>query len=505
MTISETEVTPISPSKTTSSRERARRRWVTVEPVVSLAVVGYITIGLLRPFYLKSRLGESMFNITEQDEIAKCQANKTDGGVMEDEIQSQASLWLLYLSAATNIPVVVSSIVLGTLSDRLGRKLSLVMAIIGYICQEIVYILTVYYKLPLPVLLVGDFLQGVGGGFMTLFAGCISYISDITLEKQRTIRIAVVEMMMFFMGGVVQVGAGYLLSAFGPIPPLAVALGLNILCLMYVAIPGILFETVDRKSIPEHRKGLKEAGRSVVKLLKFNENGRRWQMLLLDFFIFFVMLNVNGVMTIFILYGTAEPFCWSAVTAGLAGAFGFITGSIGMVAGTKLFSFCLGEYWIMQISCLSLLAFNVVMSVSNTTLLVFIANAVGALRGMGVPIARSVLSTIVDPSEIGAAFSIVACIDNLSSFTSSLMIPSIYATTVSFMPQVIFYVLSGLSIIPSGIILILQIHWPRRKDYKALEDSGIYEDGPREEDLKEKATTYMSIPKTVQIKESTDF
>ncbi|XP_038076339.1 proton-coupled folate transporter-like [Patiria miniata] len=496
MTDSETEVTPNSPSKSMSSLERAQRRWVTVEPIISLAVVGSITISLIRPFYLKGRLGESMFNITEQEEIAKCQANNSDGGVIEDEIQAQASLWLLYLSTAAKIPVVVSSIILGTLSDRLGRKLCLVIPIFGFICQEIVYILSVYYKLPLPVLLVGDVIQGLSGGYMSLFAGCLSYITDVTSEKQRTMRIAVAEMLMLLIGGIVQVSSGYMLRDLGPIPPLAMALGLNVLCLMYVAIPGILIDTVDRKTISEHRKGFKEAGMSVVKLLKFNENGRRWQMLLLDFFLFFVLLNVNGAMSIYILYGSAEPFCWSAATAGLVAAFGLIAGSIGMVAGTKLFSCCLDEYWIMQISCLSSLAFDVVMGVSQSTALVFVGNALGALRGMGTPVARSVLSTIVDPSEIGAAFSIVACMDTISSFSATLMIPSIYAATVSYMPPLIFYVLSGLSFIPNVIVLILQIHWPRRRGYEPIKGSSTYDDCSAEEDWKQNHTTSMSILET---------
>ncbi|XP_022092900.1 proton-coupled folate transporter-like [Acanthaster planci] len=503
----QTELTPILPAKTMSDRERARRRWVTVEPVVALAVVGYISIGLIRPFYLKGRLGESMFNITKQEEFSRCQANNSDGGTMEDEIQSQASLWILYLTTAMNIPIVVSSITLGTVSDRLGRKLCLVIPVIGYICQETVYVLTVHYKLPLPVLFVGEFLQGVTGGFGLLFAGCLSYISDISSENHRTMRIAVAEMLVFFVGGFVQVGAGYLLQDIGPIPPLAMALGFNVLCLIYITTPCILIETVDRENVPEHRKGIKDATRSVMNLFRFNENGRRWQMLLLDLFLFFVMLNINGVMSIFILYGTAKPFCWSAVTAGLAGSFGFVTGSLGMVVGTKLFSFCLGEYFIMQISCLSLLASNVVMSVAKTTLLIFVANGVGALRGMAVPIARSVLSKLVNPSEIGAAFAIVACMDNLSGFASSLMTPSIYAATVSYMSPAIFYVLSGLSFIPSGIVLILQIFWPRKKGYKLIEDSGIYEDSLGD-DLKQEPNTCSYVnnpePKTDE-KESMDF
>ncbi|XP_038044240.1 solute carrier family 46 member 3-like [Patiria miniata] len=480
-----------------SNRERAQRRWVTVEPVVSLAVIGFMTIGLIRPFFLKKRIGES-YNVTVDDEFSNCNSNDTGDKAMQDGIQAEASLWIMYLNVSSSIPVIISSVIMGTLSDRLGRKMCIVIPIFGYICQEVVYLATIYFELPLPVLFVGDILQGMAGGFGLLFAGCTSYITDITSEKKRTLRIAFIEMLLLLLGGFVQVGVGYMVRDISTEVPLLMALGANVLCLIYVAIPGLLIETVDRKNIPEHRKGLKAAGRSMVKLLKFNENGRRWQMLLLDFFLFFVIININGTMSIFILYGTAKPLCWSPVDAGLAGSFGFLTASIGMVVGTKLFALCVGEYWIMQISCLSLLAFNIMMGVTQTTWLVYAANLIGAFRATSMPIARSIISRIVDSTEIGAAFALVACIDSVAGFIASAVGPSIYAATVKYLPPAVFFVYSGFYVIPAGIIVVLQLLWPRRE---AKDKYQQFEDEPEESkgyevnaDIKE----YIGKPESIE-------
>ncbi|XP_022103598.1 proton-coupled folate transporter-like [Acanthaster planci] len=442
------------------NRERAQRRWVTVEPVIALAVVGSNSMGLVRPFYLKSRFGELMYNMSILDDFSGCDINDTEYKAREDDIQLQASLWLLYLSMAGSVPMLIASILLGTLSDKLGRKMCIAVPLVGYIIQEAVYIATIYGELPLPVLFVGEVLLGSTGRSGLLFAGCISYIVDITTETQRTLRIALAEMTFLLLSGLAQVGVGYLVRDFSTLPPLLIAFGCNILCLIYIAVPGILIETVDRDNIPDHRKGLREACRSMVKLLKFNENGRRWQMLLLDFFLFVIIININGTISIFIIYGSAAPFCWDALSAGLAGAFGFLTASAGMVAGSKLFAICLGEYWIMQISCLSLLAFNIVMSVSQTTWLIYAANLMGAFRATAMPVARSILSKIVDPTEIGTAFALVACIDGLAVFVASAVAPTIYAASVLYLPPLIFYVFSGLTLLPVGTIIILQIFWP---------------------------------------------
>ncbi|XP_038077339.1 proton-coupled folate transporter-like [Patiria miniata] len=455
-----------------SGRQRAQRRWVTVEPTVSLFTFGYVSISIIQPFYLQRRLAESLHNITGGDENSGCTGNETDDDTqaIQDDIQSQTSLWMFYLFMSASIPLMISSVVLGTLSDELGRKICLVMPIVGYIIQEVVYLATMHFKLPLPVLFVGSILQGMSGGFGLFYAGCASYIVDITSEKNRTLRLAVIEMVFSLFGGFVQVGIGFMVDYVSILAPFFLALGANILCLLYIAIPGFLFETVDPENIAEDRKGLKEAGRSVVKLFKFNENGRRWQMLLLNAFMFFINLNIVGTSAIFILYGAASPFCWDAISASIASAFRYITVSVGMVGGTKLFELCMGDHWIMQVSCLSLLAFNVVMGVSQTTWMIYLASILGAFELMSVPIARTLLSQIVESTEIGAAFSLVGCLDNLAGFIAGIMGTGIYSATVKSVPPAVFYVFAGLCVFPVGIVVVLQLFWPRNKNDEVSEE-----------------------------------
>ena len=176
------------------------------------------------------------------------------------------------------------------------------------------------------MLLAGEILQGLSGGFGLLFAVCISYLTDATSLKQRTFRIVVAEMMTFLIGGLNQVGEGYLIKI-SYLPTLGIALGSGVVVLFYITMPSILIETVDRSSL--NYKEFREVFWRMKKLLEFNENGRRWQMLLLDLFIFFCVSQFFAISAIFVLYGTAKPFCWTSSIAGIATALSWVSASVG--------------------------------------------------------------------------------------------------------------------------------------------------------------------------------
>ncbi|XP_038044620.1 proton-coupled folate transporter-like isoform X2 [Patiria miniata] len=381
-----------------TGRERARLRWVTVEPIYVLAMIGNTCTALVRPLYVKDVISES-YNYNEtSDNHTKCGADQPSNGTsLSDKIQAESAMWLLYLAAASGVPAMLSTIIFGSTSDRLGRKLTMAIPLSAFAIQAAVYLFTVIFKLPLAVLFTGEVLQGLAGGYGLLFSSTNAYLADATSEKQRTIRIVVADMLQYLSGGLNQLGQGYLIKV-GYIPSLAIAIGSNVAALVYIAIPLCLIETVERGSI-EHQ-GLRQVWRSMKRLVMYNVNGRRWQMILLTLYVYFCIGQFIGVSAIYVLYGTGKPFCWLSETAGLASSLIWISLAIGMLVGTKLFSLCLGDYWLMQISCLSFMASYLIMGLAKSTAVLYIGTFVGCLRLMSLSVARSVLSKISHPDEI---------------------------------------------------------------------------------------------------------
>ncbi len=367
------EVTSVPPTTSLTNRQRAQARWITVEPVISFAMLGVTVLSLIRPLYIKERIRE-LYNVTDIANVTECGASNTTADPIDAQIQPEVSLWLLYLSGASGLPSIIATPIYGTISDKIGRKFCMAVPIVGFILQEVVYCLTIYLSLPLPVLLAGELLQGVTGGFALMFSGCMSYLTDATTVHQRTFRIVIAEMLTFFVGGVRQLGEGYLIRYYGYLLPLYITFGINIFTLLYIVTPQVLIETIERGS-QAGQTGFWEIGRSLKKLIAFNENGRRWQLLLLNFLIFTVLAAATGTTTLLVLYGTAQPFCWSPETAGFASAISLLCVSVGTLVGTKLFSLCLDDYWLMQIGCLSTFLSLIGVAVAHSSLVLFIGKS----------------------------------------------------------------------------------------------------------------------------------
>ena len=167
------------------------------------------------------------------------------------------------------------AIVLGSLSDRMGRKPALSLCTLGYIASAINSILVVYFHLPILAFIPGDLISGMCGGLALLLSTGATYVTDVTSPEKRTFRIVVVEAAVFIGFGIGQIALGFSVqystnqSLDKYILPLWVALGCGIASLLYTTIPGVLLETVDKKNIREAAK-ISTVFRGIYKLIKVN-------------------------------------------------------------------------------------------------------------------------------------------------------------------------------------------------------------------------------------------
>ena len=79
--------------------------------------------------------------------------------------------------------------------------------------------------LPIWYLLIGSFLDGCTGYYVTMLMGCFAYIADITEPEERQFRIVVVELLMFISGIFGPIGVGYWIKEMGYLWPLVFVAG----------------------------------------------------------------------------------------------------------------------------------------------------------------------------------------------------------------------------------------------------------------------------------------
>lgn len=84
-------------------------------------------------------------------------------------------------------------ILLGSWSDRAGRRLILIIPSLGLAVQASIYITVMYLKLPVAWFLLGRICSGLSGDFNGILAGCFAYVADISDLRSRTFRVAILE------------------------------------------------------------------------------------------------------------------------------------------------------------------------------------------------------------------------------------------------------------------------------------------------------------------------
>ena len=321
--------------------DKAKTRWITVEPIIFLAFVGLGSFATIRAEYLQNRIATDVYNYTfPTDSNGSCGLANTShpDSIIKKEIQHKTANWSLYLNICSTLPLIFSTIVIGKWSDIKGRKATLLVPLFGMLVQSSVYLVVIYLHLSMSLLYIAEIAFGLTGGGPLLVSISLAYIADITTSKQRTFRIVIVETCLLFSIGVAQLTIGYLIAAKGFIPPFYLLISCQIAAILYTAIPNLLYESTELKtSIESFIYQMSKLFHGIFDLFVYNEDNRRWRLLLTNVMLVPIMIVIYGYHTTITLYVIGEPFCWSSVLVGIFNAVALGIFSIGKCINTNPF------------------------------------------------------------------------------------------------------------------------------------------------------------------------
>ncbi|XP_072173139.1 proton-coupled folate transporter-like [Diadema setosum] len=456
--------------KGNGNRARARSRWITVEPVLLFVALARKAMIVTRLQYLKTRISEEhhqpfSFGVTNSTTESLCaHANHTE---VEDEIQRQTAVWSLYLYAISTFPAFFTTVFVGAISNVVGRKVTMLVPCVGFIVQCVLFLLISYFHFPLWTFYLAELLQGVSGGVVLLFAGAQTYIADTTNKKQRTLRIAVTEVVYFFGNGSSQISNGYLISYFGYESSYWLSLILLVLALLYAASPFILIETVDKNKDAAAKTTAAAADAaegkgtgSTCSIFSLTNRSRSAKLVAAGCVLLFGLISVSGCQSVVVLHGLAEPFCWSALDVGFFSAASLVLPGVGSIIGGQLVYYFSNDYWMMYASLFSAMAMSMVTAFAKTTTVLYISVVAGAMSSFIAPLVRGLMSKMVDEHEQASVFTYGACIGNTVKFIAKVMSFGVYAHTVHTLPTLTFYVLAGVPLIPIVLTFILHNSTP---------------------------------------------
>ncbi|XP_056295962.1 solute carrier family 46 member 3 [Pseudoliparis swirei] len=440
-----------------------------VEPVVALYAFSSFLIYPLLQQYVYRRLWQDLTHTPYpiSDNASRCadNNNSSNQSSYHEEVQRQASLFSLYSELFSTVPSLVVTLLLVAYSDRGGRKVTIIMPLIGTLIYTLTLLSVSYFELNIYLLIVGSFFCSLFGGLGTFLGGVFAYIADLCEDgRQKTLRMAGVDMMIGLLSGVAALSTGYFLRATGfnwPFLTSALSQCLNLLFAIF-----ILEETVTNTDVvisdgSPQRSAVKQMIYGIYDMFaRASRKSRTLLVLLMVIFTSFSFAYVGGG-SLMTLYELNKPLCWSEILIGYGTAMSTTVFLVSFVV-VSAFTYCgVPQLFIILTGILSVISGMVLLSFAKTTFLMFMVRLPMLLASMPFPVLRSMTSKIVSKSDQGALFACLSFLESLTTNVSIAVFSSVYAATLAWYPGFSFLLAAGLCVIPLivlGVVGLTGLH-----------------------------------------------
>ncbi|XP_022110314.1 proton-coupled folate transporter-like [Acanthaster planci] len=457
-------------------------RRVSVEPALLFVMVSMGLTNGVSIQYVQERIYEN-FNITSASGGA-CSNQTSEPTDAEKAAAAELNGFNVISGFAGGFPALFVTLIISAASDRVGRKLPLVLPVAGMLCGTVVFLLIALLDLPVVILLISNVALSFTGGYPLFFSGCSSYVADTTAKKDRTFLFALLFTLSLVGSGIASISAGYWIKGGSFADPfwLSFALLSSILLYLIFWVP----ETVraDSKSseddslLAEPRSSkLSAVWKGLSGILGVAGKGRRvW--LLLALTVLFVSMGVFGAInSILFIRLLSMPFCWSSVLIGYFNASKPFINGLGLTLGARYLTKCLKDYAVIQLGLLSTVGMLVIICISTDTYGMFLVNVVGCLHALPPAILMAKMSKVIEPKLQGALFSLTGTTESLANLLGPFLLGLIYQGTLNTFPLAVFIVMIGLTVSTMAIVGVLMImECGAELGYHQLHDDGETED-----------------------------
>lgn len=443
---------------------------VTVEPIVFLFMLAY---GLVEPTTQAFIYYKVCFARINDTTICE---NLSNGSYETEEnlVQASSSHWLLASMLSYQIPGFVASFIYGALSDRVSRKLVLLLPSLGHLIGAAFLLLNaVCPDWPVAALLLCPLVAGIGGGWMTCLLACFSYLSEVSSEENRTFHVVVVETtisaslaLSFFFSGMILDGTSFRFVA-------ALSVACNACTVVYT-----LARIADISRRRTGGDGItcrqfcasvcnpKELKKMTTVVTKKREHNRRLYIVIILGIVISGYSAFQPVVSLGYLYVKRYPLSWSQSLYGqFKGMFVAVTGAFAIILVPLLKNkFLVAETKMLVASLVSMCLAVLLFGVSVATWMIFMVPLVAFMLDLQYTLLRSMISKMVEKHELGQVFALFAAMQCLGDIMSSTLFNNLYPHTLHFWNGFCFLLGAIFSLVPISLAIWMHRHMHRDAD-----------------------------------------
>ena len=304
----------------------------------------------------------SRYNISDRNREACLKGNITNETAIHNHIEVEASHWMMLINGVGLIPAFFVSLLVGPISDKIGRKVAFLIPSSGALVKYIGCLLISYFQWPIWAYSIASFVEGFTGGSILFYAGCVSYTADNTNLAQRSFWVVMVDLGLSLSAVIANFASGYIITWLG-YTWCYIIMGIVQILTCFIIVTLIRGTPTDLDNVKiftlEHFKKSKNL------FTKDNGTNRRWKLNMLLVIISLSVLGnvrISDVLTYTMLN---RPLCFSSI---MVGNF-FSCLHVVMTAGGLLLIF-LRRYGVKEIPLLyaafsSLIGFEVLISLAQ--------------------------------------------------------------------------------------------------------------------------------------------
>lgn len=438
---------------------------ITVEPALFLFSFGYFLYYLTVQDLIYTKVCFEKFNDTNF-----CANNAT---AKEDKSnQTEASHWMMYMAVLYMIPATITTIYSGAWGDRLGRKIPLIIAPIGFAFTSIGCMLySIYMKtLPLWILLIIAIIGGLGGGEITILAGSVTYVSSVSTREKRIFRLAILEAMLTIGGILGTFFSGIITKNIGHYAVFITSAGSAILCLLYVVL--FVKNIKEEKELvnTRHLLSLAHVKESFVTCFKRRPNTDSRLYIIISFLIMAANYYFIGVVvSIEYLYLKDKPLLWSYEKYTDLEAIQHILEVLGLSIILPILQrqFGLRVTTICMIGSIAQICQCMLLGVGTDDTLIYLSVAIGCTWIFSIVATRTIISNTVEKGEEGKLFAVASILQYFVISVSVVLANLLWPVTRTLFKGLLFESACVFAIL--ALICTIYLHLHMKESYAHLE------------------------------------